>query len=95
MNQVEISFAWPAPDNVSRFKFPEETAAMLKRAVDGVLRDAEVEAAEVSVTLLGDEGIKDLNRRYLGHEEVSSGMSISGWNRPSGRWRGLPPDPPR
>jgi probable rRNA maturation factor len=50
--------------------------ARLRKAVRQVLKDAGVAAAEISVALVDDPTIHDLNRRYLGHDEPTDVISF-------------------
>jgi probable rRNA maturation factor len=43
-------------------------ARLVRRAVRAALDAKRVAGAEITVALLGDAGIADLNRRYLGHD---------------------------
>lgn len=45
-----------------------DLAELLERAVDAALADHDIAEAEISLTLLDDDGIAALNERYLGHE---------------------------
>lgn len=56
--------AQPADDAV----IGADLATLLEAAVDATLADHDVAEAEISLTLLDDDGIADLNERYLGHE---------------------------
>lgn len=58
---------------------PSLTAAegTLARAIRATLQDLAVAEAEISLTLLGDDEIADLNRRYLGHEGPTDVLSFA------------------
>lgn len=49
----------------------------LADAVRATLAEEGVEEAEVSVTLLGDEAIRDLNHRYLGKDRPTDVLAFS------------------
>jgi probable rRNA maturation factor len=49
---------------------------LLARAVRAVLRHEQVAEAEVSVTLLDDAGIAELNHRFLGHDAPTDVISF-------------------
>ena len=69
------------PDAVEVFVspggFPEAPEALLERAVRHTLEDQGIEAAEISVTLLDDEGIAALNRDYLGKDRPTDVIAFS------------------
>jgi len=50
---------------------------LLTRGVRAVLEREGVEEGEVSVTLLPDPEIRELNRRYLGHDRVTDVLSFA------------------
>jgi rRNA maturation RNase YbeY len=50
---------------------------MLSRAVRATLRSQLVAAAEISVTLLADAEIADLNDRFLGHDGATDVISFA------------------
>jgi probable rRNA maturation factor len=62
---------------VSLGAFRGVTIATLERAVRAVLEEARVERAEISLTLLGDDAIRDLNRRYLGRDRPTDVLAFS------------------
>jgi probable rRNA maturation factor len=51
-------------------------AAQIRQAVEQVLRDADLEHAEVSVAVVGDEAIHALNRQYLRHDYPTDVLSF-------------------
>jgi len=57
--------------------FGEAPEALLERAVRHALSGEGRDDGEVSVTLLGDEGIQDLNRSYLGKDAPTDVISFS------------------
>lgn len=66
------------PDvTVNTGAFVDAPSALLERAVLATLRDAGVSAAEISLTLLDDEGIRDLNARYLGKDGPTDVIAFS------------------
>jgi probable rRNA maturation factor len=67
----ELPRSWPAP--VGR----AEARALLRRAARAALYAEGVRGAELGITLLDDEGIADLNRRYLGHEGPTDVISFA------------------
>ncbi len=60
--------------NSGRWRAPRER---LEEAVRITLVAEGVEAGEVSLTLLKDEEIHELNRRYLGHDWVTDVLSFA------------------
>ncbi len=62
---------------VSLGAFRGVTVALLERAVRAVLEDADVARAEISLTLLGDDAIRELNRRYLGKDRPTDVLAFS------------------
>lgn len=58
---------------------PSLTAAdgPLAQAVRTTLQHLAVAEAEISLTLLGDDEVADLNRRYLGHEGPTDVLSFA------------------
>jgi probable rRNA maturation factor len=50
---------------------------LLARAVRAVLRQQQVRNAEVSVALLDDGEIRDMNDRFLGHADVTDVISFA------------------
>lgn len=62
---------------VSLGAFQDEDAGLLERGVRAALRDAGVDAAEISVTLLDDTGIRGLNRDYLDHDRPTDVIAFA------------------
>lgn len=56
---------------------PGVGAEELERAVALTLEDAGVAEAEISLTLLDDEGIRDLNLRYLGKDRPTDVIAFA------------------
>ena len=50
---------------------------LLETAVLHVLRQQGIEAAEISLTLLGDDGIREMNRRYLSRDRPTDVIAFS------------------
>ncbi|HEX6560049.1 MAG TPA: rRNA maturation RNase YbeY [Longimicrobiales bacterium] len=50
---------------------PRSTLALLKRAVEAALKHETVADASISVTLLNDARIRQMNRKYLEHDYVT------------------------
>jgi probable rRNA maturation factor len=50
---------------------------LLAKAVRAALRQQQVRDAEISVALLADDEIQDMNHRYLGHAEVTDVISFA------------------
>jgi len=48
----------------------------IRLAVEQVLQDARIEQAEISIALVGDRAIQELNRRYLGHDCATDVLSF-------------------
>ncbi len=66
------------PDvTVNTGAFTDAPSGLLERAVLATLRDAGVSAAEISLTLLDDEGIRNLNARYLGKDRPTDVIAFS------------------
>lgn len=55
----------------------EVDAAGLTRAAEVALEHRDVEIAEISVTLLDDAAIRELNARHLGHDRVTDVISFA------------------
>lgn len=58
-------------------ELPSGLEALLERAAAAAVRDAGVADAELSITLLDDEAITELNGRYLGHDEPTDVISFA------------------
>lgn len=56
---------------------PEAPRELLVQAVRATLRSESVAEAEVSVTLLDDAGMRDLNRRYLARDTATDVLAFS------------------
>ncbi|HEX6937841.1 MAG TPA: rRNA maturation RNase YbeY [Longimicrobiales bacterium] len=54
----------------------ERLAALLERAVRAVLADHGIERAEISVAVVDDAAIAEMNERYLGHEGPTDVISF-------------------
>jgi len=50
---------------------PRSTLALLRRAVEAALKHESVDDASISVTLLNDTRIRQMNRKYLEHDYVT------------------------
>lgn len=75
---VDESVAWPGIDvTLSGPLPPGAGAARLERAVVLTLIDAGVADAEISLTLLDDHGIRDLNLRYLGKDRPTDVIAFA------------------
>lgn len=55
----------------------EVPRALVKRAVQTVLREEEVQVAEISVTFLDDERIREMNARYLERDRVTDVIAFA------------------
>jgi probable rRNA maturation factor len=55
---------------------PPVSSEAVRRAVLAVLAAERVEDAEISVALLGDDAMADLNREYLGHVGTTDSISF-------------------
>lgn len=62
---------------VSLGAFRGVTVGLLEDAVRAALTEEGVERAEISLTLLGDDGIRHLNRRYLGRDRPTDVLAFS------------------
>jgi probable rRNA maturation factor len=68
----------PGPDVlVNVAPFHEAPAETIGRGVHLVLEDAGLRDAELSVTLLGDDAIRALNREYLDRDHVTDVLAFS------------------
>lgn len=56
-----------------------ETEAIIVRAVQAAMRHLDVSHAAVSVTLLDDAAIRDMNQEYLQHDTVTDIISFPLW----------------
>lgn len=63
--------AHAAPPNLTT------AGGLLVQAVRATLAELDVAEAEISLTLLGDDEIADLNARYLGHQAPTDVLSFS------------------
>lgn len=63
--------------HVNPGEHPADSAALLEQAVRTTLAAEGVARAEVSVTLLGDADIQDLNLRYLGRDRPTDVIAFS------------------
>jgi len=63
--QINTVGDWSVPD------------ALLERGCRAVLEEEGVRAGEVSITLLGDEGIQDLNQEYFGRDWPTDVIAFS------------------
>src|SRR5436305_9069704 len=52
-------------------------AARLKKALRLILRDAGIKSAEISIALVSDERMHELNRQYLQHDYPTDVLSFS------------------
>lgn len=62
--------------NVVGTEAPPEAEAVVARAVKAALAHHEVEHASISVTLMGDDEITEMNRQYLQHDYVTDVVSF-------------------
>lgn len=51
--------------------------ARLKKAVRLILRDAGIQSAEISIALVGDERMHELNKQYLKHDYPTDVLSFA------------------
>lgn len=57
----------------------ERWTGLLGRAVEGVLEAEDVPAAEISVALLDDDGMRRLNREHLGRDRPTDVLAFPLW----------------
>jgi probable rRNA maturation factor len=57
--------------------FPADSRRLVAKAVRAALRHGSVRDAEISVALLDDAGITDMNDRFLGHAAVTDVISFA------------------
>ncbi len=62
---------------VSLGAFRGVARALLERAVRATLTEERVPVAEISLTLLGDDAIRDLNRRWLGRDRPTDVLAFA------------------
>ena len=60
---------------------PEETTAIIRRAVTATLEHETVSDASISVTLLDDKRIRSMNRKYLEHDRVTDVIAFPLYER--------------
>ena len=60
---------------------PRSTLALVKRAVEATLKHENVDDASLSVTLLPDARIRQMNRKYLEHDYVTDVISFPLYER--------------
>jgi probable rRNA maturation factor len=56
-----------------------ESEAIIVHAVQAALRHLEIAHAAISVTLLDDEAVRDMNQQYLQHDTVTDVISFPLW----------------
>ena len=56
-----------------------EAEPLVRSAVEAVLRLIDFDEASISVTLLGDDAIAEINSQYLGHEGPTDVISFPLW----------------
>ena len=56
-----------------------ELEDLLRSAVEATLSQAEIDAGEVSITLLDDAAIQAMNREHLKHDRVTDVISFALW----------------
>lgn len=59
--------------------FPDAPSDALEAAVRAVLEDGGVEEGEVSLALLDDEAIRELNARHLDHDRPTDVLAFALW----------------
>ena len=67
---VDVEVSWSGAAAV------EQMEAMVVRAVQATLQHHNIDDAAISVTMLGDEEITELNREYLEHDRVTDVISF-------------------
>lgn len=67
----EVPRVWPAPVGRAHLR------TLVRRGVRATLREEGVRGAEISITLLGDDEISELNQRFLGHEGPTDVISFA------------------
>ncbi len=60
---------------------PRSTLAYIRKAVEAALNYEKVEEASISVTLLNDTRIRQMNRKYLEHNSVTDVISFPLYER--------------
>ena len=60
---------------------PEDTEALIRRAVAAALDHEGVADASISVTLLDDKRIRNMNRKYLEHDRVTDVIAFPLYER--------------
>ena len=60
---------------------PRSTLAYIRKAVEAALNYEKVEDASISVTLLNDTRIRQMNRKYLEHNSVTDVISFPLYER--------------
>jgi probable rRNA maturation factor len=67
--------------DTSQFELAQGRLAddLLVQAAEAALQARSIEQAEISVALLGDEDIRELNARHLGHDWVTDVISFALW----------------
>jgi probable rRNA maturation factor len=60
---------------------PRLVLAYVRKAVEATLKHEGIEEASVSVTLLNDARIRQMNRKYLQHDEVTDVISFPLYER--------------
>ena len=60
---------------------PDDTQAIIRRAVTATLEHENVSDASISVTLLDDKRIRNMNRKYLEHDRVTDVIAFPLYER--------------
>lgn len=69
MNTVEVAFTDTIPvEIVSLFPAESELESMLQSAVNESLLAHKIDNAEISIAVVGDERIHEINRQFLDHD---------------------------
>ncbi len=69
LNTVEVAFTESIPGEiVSLFPTESELESMLQAAVNESLQAHQIASSEISIAIVGDDQIHELNRQYLNHD---------------------------
>lgn len=69
LNTVEVAFTDSLSEGViNQFPVPQNLESLLKNAVNETLLGQKIADAEISIAIVGDAQIHEINRQYLDHD---------------------------
>lgn len=83
LNTVEVAFTESIPvEIVSLFPSDSELESMLQTAVHESLQAHDIASSEISIAIVGDEQIHEINRQYLNHDYETDVITFDLGNHP-------------